>query len=193
MLTIDAFFPSNRETDIANRYQSPFQAANFPPLRSTGYSASTSIMKRNLGWSDVAFIQRESGLPVIVKGVMTPEVAIEAVRQGCAAIQVSNHGGRQLDDVPATFTMLPPIADAVGGRIPIVFDSGVRRGQDVFKALAVGASVVALGRPILYGLALGGWMGVQSVYEKIAAEFTMTMMAAGTAKVSDICRDCLTV
>ncbi len=193
VLTIDAFFPSNRETDIANHYHSPFQSVNFPPRQETGYFADHARLKSNLGWDDVAFIQRESGLPVIVKGVMTPEVAVEAVRHGCAAIQVSNHGGRQLDDVPATFTMLPQIAEAVGGRIPIVFDSGVRRGQDVFKALALGASAVALGRPILYGLALGGWMGVQSVYEKIAAEFSMTMMAAGTARVSDICRECLLV
>ena len=191
VLTIDAFFPSNRETDTANHYQSPFPAANFPRRETTGYAASTSIMKRNLGWDDVGFIQQASGLPVIVKGVMSPIVAEEAVRHGCAAVQVSNHGGRQLDDQPATFTMLPHIVDAVGGRIPIIFDSGVRRGQDVFKALALGATVVALGRPILYGLSLGGWMGVQSVYQKISAEFTMTMMAAGTQKVSDICRDCL--
>jgi lactate oxidase len=186
VLTTDAFFPSNRETDVAGHYESPFPAANFPAAKVTGYSASTATMKRNLGWDDVGFIQRESGLPVIVKGVMSPIVAAEAVRQGCAAIQISNHGGRQLDDQPATFTMLPQIADAVGGRIPIIFDSGVRRGQDVFKALALGANVVALGRPILYGLALGGWMGVQSVHEKLAAEFRMTMMAAGTASIADI-------
>jgi L-lactate oxidase len=192
VLTIDAFFPSNRETDIADHYHSPFQAANFPPRKATGYAASQSRMKRDLGWDDVAFIQKVTGLPVIVKGVLTPEVAVEAVRNGCAAIQVSNHGGRQLDDAPATFTMLPHIVEAVSGRIPIVFDGGVRRGQDVFKALALGANAVALGRPILYGLALGGWMGVHSVYEKIGAEFSMTMMAAGTAKISDISRDCIT-
>ena len=191
VVTVDAFFRSNRETDIANHYESPFQAANFPKRATTGYSASTSIMKRDLGWDDVAFVQKASGLPVIIKGVMTAGLAQDAIRHGCAAIQVSNHGGRQLDDQPATFTMLPAIADAVGGRIPIVFDSGVRRGQDVFKALALGASVIALGRPVLYGLALGGWMGVQAVHARIAAELVMTMSAAGTSKISQINRNCL--
>jgi len=192
VITTDAFFPSNRETDIDNHYSSPFQAANFPPQTVTGYAGGTSTMKHDLNWDDIAFVQKESGLPVLVKGVLTPEMALLAVKNGCAGIQVSNHGGRQLDDTPATFTMLPRIADAVGGRIPIVFDSGVRRGQDVFKALAEGATAVALGRPILYGLALGGWMGVASVYEKIRAEFLMTMMAAGTGKISDIKRSLLT-
>jgi len=191
VITVDAFFRSNRETDIANRYASPFQAANFPKRDATGYFASTSIMKGSIGWDDVAFIQKESGLPVIIKGVMTPEMGREAVRHGCAGIQISNHGGRQLDDQPATFTMLPMIADAVAGRIPIIFDSGVRRGQDVFKALALGANVIALGRPILYGLALGGWMGVQAVHERIAAELVMTMTAAGTSKVSQITKKSL--
>ena len=186
VITVDAFFRSNRETDLANHYESPFQAANFPKRATTGYSASTSIMKHDLGWDDVAFVRKESGLPVIIKGVMTPGLARDAIAHGCAAIQVSNHGGRQLDDQPATFTMLPRIADAVAGRIPIVFDSGVRRGQDVFKALALGANVIALGRPVLYGLALGGWMGVQAVHERIAAELVMTMTAAGTSKISEI-------
>ena len=192
IVTVDAFFRSNRETDLANKYTSPFQAANFPKRDVTGYVGSAQVMKTTLGWKDIEFIQKESGLPVLIKGVMTPQMALEAIKQGCAGIQVSNHGGRQLDDTPATFTVLPRIADAVGGRVPIIFDSGVRRGQDVFKALAHGANVVALGRPILYGLALGGWMGVRAVHQKIADEFRMTMMAAGTANLAQITRDRLT-
>jgi L-lactate oxidase len=191
VVTMDAFFPSNRETDIANHYSSPFQAANFPKQEATGYFASSHKMKQTLSWTDIAFVQKESGLPVSVKGVLTPEMATQAVRNGCAAIQVSNHGGRQLDDTPATITVLPSIVQAVDGRIPIIFDSGVRRGQDVFKALAMGATAVAMGRPILYGLSLGGWMGVDAVYEKLRAELVMTMMAAGTAKVADIGRTSL--
>jgi lactate oxidase len=110
-----------------------------------------------------------------------------------AGIQVSNHGGRQLDDVPASFTVLPRIAEAVAGRIPIIVDGGVRRGQDVFKALAMGATVCAIGRPVLFGLALGGWMGVKNVLQHLNGELTMTMRLGGVAKIADITRDHLNV
>lgn len=96
-----------------------------------------------------------SGLPVIVKGIESPEDADMAIKAGADAIWVSNHGGRQLDSAPATIDVLPAIAKVVNKRVPIVFDSGVRRGSHVFKALASGADVVAVGRPILYGLNLG--------------------------------------
>jgi lactate oxidase len=115
-----------------------------------------------------------------------------AVDHGCGAIQVSNHGGRNLDDVPASITVLPRIVDAVGGRIPIVVDGGIRRGQDVFKALAVGANACALGRPVMYGLALGGWMGVRAVLEHIRDEFEITMRLAGARTIGEINRHYLT-
>jgi isopentenyl diphosphate isomerase/L-lactate dehydrogenase-like FMN-dependent dehydrogenase len=128
---------------------------------------------------------------VVIKGVLSPEVAATAVEHGAAAIQVSNHGGRQLDGVLATISVLPKIADAVGGRIPIILDSGVRRGQDVFRAIALGASAVALGRPVLYGLALGGWMGVRDVLEHLKGEIKMAMQLAGTASVKEITKQSL--
>ena len=137
-------------------------------------------------WDDVAFIQEVTGLPVLLKGVLSAETASEAVEHGCAGIQVSNHGGRVLDDMPATFTVLPRIAEAVAGRIPIIMDGGIRRGQDVFKALALGADAVAIGRPILYGLALGGWMGVQGVLEHLKGELEMTMRIAGARSIREI-------
>jgi isopentenyl diphosphate isomerase/L-lactate dehydrogenase-like FMN-dependent dehydrogenase len=129
---------------------------------------------------------------VLLKGVMTPELALTAVARGCAGVQVSNHGGRQLDDVQASFTVLPRIADAVQGRATIVIDGGVRRGQDVFKALALGANVVAVGRPVLYGLALGGWMGVQAVLQHLDGELEMTMRLAGARSISEISKKYLT-
>lgn len=183
VLTIDAFVSSNRETDRRNAFRSPLPLGNFPG-QAGGYGRSP--FKRNLGWDDVAFIQKVTELPVIVKGVMSPQQAAEAVEHGCAGIQVSNHGGRSLDDVPATITVLPRIADAVGGRLAIILDGGVRRGQDVFKALALGANAVALGRPILYGLALGGWMGVQAVLEHLRDELKMTMQLAGVRSIGEI-------
>ncbi|HXP92688.1 MAG TPA: alpha-hydroxy-acid oxidizing protein [Candidatus Binatia bacterium] len=183
VVTIDAFVSSNRETDARDRFHLPLPSGNFPGKRG-GYGSTP--FKEDLGWDDIAFVQKVTGLPVIVKGVMSPELAAAAVTHGCAGIQVSNHGGRQLDDVPAAFTMLPHIAQAVAGRIAIVVDSGFRRGQDVFKALALGANAVAIGRPVMFGLALGGWMGVQQVHEHLKEELRMTMRLAGAATVADI-------
>lgn len=144
--------------------------------------------KRSYGWDDVEFIQKASGLPVLLKGVLTPQLAVEGIRRGAAGIQVSNHGGRQIDTVPAAIDALGPIAEAVKGRVPIIVDSGFRRGTDVFKALAMGANAVAMGRPVMYGLALGGSEGVKSVYDKLKQELTSTMQAAGAGRISDITR-----
>ena len=144
--------------------------------------------KRSYGWDDVEFIQKASGLPVLLKGVLTPQLAVEGIRRGAAGIQVSNHGGRQIDSVPAAIDALGPIAEAVKGRVPIIVDSGFRRGTDVFKALALGANAVAMGRPVMYGLALGGSEGVKSVYDKLKQELASTMQSAGAGKISDINR-----
>jgi lactate oxidase len=190
VLTIDAFISSNRETDRRNKFRFEVPRGNF--FEKNGeYKAVPQ--KANLGWDDVAFAQQVSGLPVILKGVLSPELALMAVDRGCGAIQVSNHGGRQLDDMPASITMLPRIADAVAGRIPIVMDGGVRRGQDVFKALALGANAVAIGRPVMYGLALGGWMGVQAVLDRLKEEFEMTMRLAGARSLGEISKRALNV
>jgi isopentenyl diphosphate isomerase/L-lactate dehydrogenase-like FMN-dependent dehydrogenase len=184
VVTLDAQVNSNRETDVRNNFHSPLPSGNFPGKKNGGYG--TSPFKINIGWDDIKFVQDVTGLPVIIKGVLHPDLAREAVKRGVAGIQVSNHGGRQLDDVPASITMLPHIAEAVGGRILIVIDGGIRRGQDVFKALALGANAVAIGRPVLFGLALGGWMGVQGVLEHLQGELAMTMRLAGTRTLADI-------
>ena len=189
-VTIDNVVSSNRETDTRNHFHSTLPNANYPG-ESTGYGQSP--FKSDLGWDDIAFVRDVTGLPVFIKGVLSPAVAVEAVRHGCAGIQVSNHGGRQLDDTPASFTVLPRIADAVGGRIPIIVDGGIRRGQDVFKALAMGANVCAIGRPVLYALALGGWMGVQGVLEHLNGELKMTMRLAGARTIADISKAYLNV
>ncbi len=126
---------------------------------------------------------------MIVKGVLSPKVAAMAVKRGMDAVYVSNHGGRAFDGVQATISALPRIVDAVEGRVPIIMDSGIRRGTDVFKALALGANVVACGRPVLYGLALGGALGAQSVLEYLRDNFALVMRLAGTPTVKDITRD----
>jgi lactate oxidase len=188
VLTIDGVSNGNRETDRRNHFVNPLPQGNFPGPR----PKNKRPFKPNLGWDDVAFIQQVTGLPVILKGVLSPELAVMAVDHGVAGIQVSNHGGRNLDDTPATITVLPRIVDAVNGRLTIIIDGGVRRGQDVFKALALGANAVAIARPIMYGLALGGWMGVQTVHEHLKGELEFTMRLAGAKSLGEISKHYLT-
>ena len=115
-----------------------------------------------------------------------PDDADIAIGAGADAIWVSNHGGRQLDGAPAAFEVLSEIAVRVNKRVPIIFDGGIRRGQHVFKAVASGADVVAIGRPVIYGLALGGWRGVESVFEYLKADLQRVMWLAGAQTVAEI-------
>lgn len=149
------------------------------------------MMKAELSWDDVAFCREQTGLPVIVKGILSAAQAREAERRGCAAVWLSNHGGRQLDNVPSAITVLPRVAAELKGRLPIIVDGGFYRGQDVFRAIALGASAVALGRPLLYGSALGGVQGVQSVYEHLKNELIMTMQLAGAPSIKRISPECV--
>ena len=189
VLTVDVTATGNRESGVRDHFVFPVQVGNLPNGgRGSTLASENGAFATKLDASDVAFVIKESGLPVIVKGILHPDDAIRAIDAGAAGIQVSNHGGRQLDSSPAAFAALPAVAAAVERRVPILFDSGIRRGQDVFKALAAGADVVCLGRPVLYGLALGGWLGVQSVLELLGQELSMVMQLAGTQTVADIKR-----
>jgi len=192
IVTVDTTTPGNRERDLRNQFRSPPELGHGNmPAGPSGYAATAATFKHDLSWDDIAFVQKEAGVPVLIKGVLAPKLAAQAVQHGVAGIFVSNHGGRQLDGVPASFTVLPKIVDSVQGRIPIVLDGGVRRGQDVFKALAAGANCVAVGRPVLYGLALGGALGVESVYDRLRAEFAMTMQLAGAQNIAAITKSYL--
>jgi lactate oxidase len=180
VFTIDAIGAGNSEALVRDGYDPAAAAA------AAGFHSLAPPAKPELGWDDLVFVQKEGGLPVILKGVLTPELARRAVEAGVAAIQVSNHGGRQTDGVPAALDALPPVVEAVGGRVPVLMDSGIRRGVDVFKALALGAKAVGLGRPALYGLALGGPAGVQSVYDRLKLELALTMQGAGVDRIDQI-------
>ena len=127
-----------------------------------------------------------SGLPIYVKGIQTPEDANAAIQAGAAGIYVSNHGGRQLDGAPASIETLPGIAKAVNHRVPIIFDGGVQRGTHVLKALALGADLVGIGRPFSYGLALGGWQGVQAVADHLKTEINIAMQLTGNQTIADV-------
>jgi lactate 2-monooxygenase len=140
----------------------------------------------SLSWDDLGFLTERTRLPVLLKGVLHPADAAAAVEHGLAGIVVSNHGGRQVDGAVGTMDALPGIVEAVDGRIPVLLDSGVRSGADVFRALALGASAVGLGRPYVWGLAAGGEEGVREVLRNLRADFDLTMGLAGCASVGEI-------
>jgi 4-hydroxymandelate oxidase len=137
-------------------------------------------------WKDLDWLRSRTKLPVLVKGVMNAEDASRAVAMEIDGIIVSNHGGRALDPQPATIDVLPEIAEAVGGRVPLLVDGGVRRGSDAFKAIALGAKAVLVGRPYVYGLAAAGAIGVSHVLHILRAEFEATMALAGCKSLDAI-------
>jgi isopentenyl diphosphate isomerase/L-lactate dehydrogenase-like FMN-dependent dehydrogenase len=127
--------------------------------------------------------------PIVAKGVMRPEEAVQAADHGLDGVIVSNHGGRQLDHLPATIDMLPAIVDAAGDRLDVLIDSGFRRGSDIAAALALGAKTVLVGRAYLYGLAAAGEGGVRHCIDILAEELRMTMQLCGATRVADLNRD----
>jgi len=139
----------------------------------------------SLQWSDLDQLRAYTRLPIVLKGVLHPEDARAAVSHGVAAIVVSNHGGRQIDGAIASLDALPAVVEAVDGKIPVLLDSGVRGGADAFKALALGASAVCLGRPYAYGLAVAGERGVREVVSNVIAELDLTLGLAGCSSVRD--------
>jgi 4-hydroxymandelate oxidase len=140
----------------------------------------------NWTWDQLAEATARHGLPWIAKGILTPESAIEAVNAGASAILVSNHGGRQVDPAPASLDALPEIAQAVNGQVPLLLDSGVRTGADVFLALALGASAVVIGRLAAYGLAAAGEHGVRRTIELLTAELRTLMILAGVPDIASL-------
>ena len=130
----------------------------------------------------------QTKLPLVVKGILNPDDADQAIKVGAKAIFVSNHGGRNMDTVPATIDVLPAIVDRVAGRVPVFIDSGIRRGTDVLKALAYGATAVSIGRPYLYGLAVKGQDGVTGVINILRNEIEMAMACVGRPTIASIDR-----
>ncbi|MCC8166045.1 MAG: alpha-hydroxy-acid oxidizing protein [Planctomycetes bacterium] len=189
IITVDAGTAGNREADVRNNYNYSSPTPNVMEYyegQNMTQSQARELRKVSFSAEDIRFIKRVSGLPVLVKGVMSPDAADVAIQAGADGIWISNHGGRQLDGSPATFDMLPYIAERVAKRVPIVFDSGVRRGTHVFKALASGADIVAVGRPALYGLAMGGAEGVRDVFDFLNNELETAMILAGTRNIAAV-------
>lgn len=210
VLTVDAPVLGRRERDVRNRFQLPegFQAENLLPVGMAEISHPesesalaayvTALFDPSLSWKDLEWLCGITELPVLVKGVVHPQDARLAAEHGATGVVVSNHGGRQLDTAPATIEALPEVVEAVADfrgdgsgeadGFVVLVDGGIRRGTDVVKALALGADGVAVGRPILWGLAVAGEKGVSQVLEILRDELTLAMRLSGCASVAELHR-----
>jgi isopentenyl diphosphate isomerase/L-lactate dehydrogenase-like FMN-dependent dehydrogenase len=194
VITVDLPVLGIRERDIRSRYVIPDALISRGAMREHGALSLLEIgelIDPTLTWSDVEEFASQCDLPVFVKGVLTPEDARLAAEHGAAGVVVSNHGGRQLDTVAAGADALPAVAEAVGDRLDVIVDGGVRRGTDVLKALALGARAVMVGRPVIWGLAVDGENGVRAVLELLLAEFDTALALAGVPKASAIDSACV--
>lgn len=201
-ITVDTPILGRREPDLKNRFALPshLTMGNFKHLseehsggtKKAGTQGSglasyvSALIDQTLTWDDIDWVRRHTKMKIVVKGIMTVEDALIAVENGVDGIWVSNHGARQLDTTPATIEVLPEIARAVAGRAEVYLDGGVMRGTDVFKALALGARAVFLGRPVLWGLAHSGEDGVTNVLKLINDEFVLAMKLAGCIQLENI-------
>jgi L-lactate dehydrogenase (cytochrome) len=204
VLTVDTFVPGWKPRDlqqawlpflngmgVANYFQDPVFRAGLEQTPEDDVGAATGhflSVQANpaLSWDDLDWLREQTLLPIVVKGIQHPDDAREAAQRDLDGIVVSNHGGRQVDGAIGSLDALPAIAEAVGDDLTILFDSGVRSGSDVIKALALGADAVCLGRPYIWGLALEGQAGVETVLKMILAEFDLTMALCGYTAPSQL-------
>jgi isopentenyl diphosphate isomerase/L-lactate dehydrogenase-like FMN-dependent dehydrogenase len=144
-----------------------------------------------VSWADLAWLREQTKLPIILKGILHEEDARRALDAGMDGLVVSNHGGRQVDGAIGALDALPGVREAVGERFPVLFDSGIRTGADVFKALALGADAVCLGRPFVWGLALDGEAGVEHVLRCLLADLDLTLALSGHTTIAQVDRTAL--
>jgi len=204
VLTVDTFIPGWKPRDlqqawlpflngmgVANYFQDPVFRAALEKAPEEDVGAATGHFlgvqaNPSLSWDDLAQLREMTSLPIVIKGIQHPDDAREAVRRGIDGIVVSNHGGRQVDGAIGSLDVLPAIAAAAGDNLTILFDSGVRGGADVLKALALGADAVCLGRPYIWGLALDGQAGVETVLKMVLAELDLTMALCGLTGLEEL-------
>ncbi|MBE1585062.1 alpha-hydroxy acid oxidase [Nonomuraea angiospora] len=185
VVTVDSPVLGRRERDLRNDFHDLPEHLCCENLRD-GDRVRPILMSPELSWEHLDRLREMTALPIVVKGVTHPGDARIALDRGVSAIMVSNHGGRQLDTVPASIDLLPDIAAAVGGTVPVLLDGGIRRGTDVLKALALGASAVAVGRPVIWGLAADGERGVARVLGRLRAEVEHALTLCGCASIGDL-------
>ena len=179
VFTVDVPLLGRRERDVRNQFKLPDGLAPY----------IASLLDPALTWNDIEWLTGITKLPVLVKGILRSDDALLAVNHGASGVIVSNHGARQLDTTPATISVLPEIADAVGSKVEVYVDGGIRRGTDVLKAIACGARAVFIGRPVLWGLATGAETGVRYVLEMLRQEFDLAMALSGCPTLNSITRD----
>ena len=192
VMTVDSLGPGQSDAYLAlGAPKSPTSGTgNFDPR--FGGIGEFQNLKKDFTPADIGLLRDASGgLPVLVKGILRPEDATRCVEAGAAGIIVSNHGGRTLDGAPAAITVLAAIVKAANGRVPVLFDSGVRRGTDIVRALALGAAAVGIGRPVLYGLALGGAAGATDVLRFFRQELLDALLLVGAPRIQDLSPDLL--
>jgi 4-hydroxymandelate oxidase len=201
-LTVTVPTQGNRERDARNAFRLPdgMEMANFtgrgeatmPSSTGSGLQALIAgSFDASLDWSALEWLRSITDLPIIVKGIITAEDAALAVDHGAAAVIVSNHGGRQLDGALPTLAALPDVLEGAAGRVPVLIDGGIRRGADVIRALCLGATAALIGRPYLWGLAVGGRDGVRAVLDILAAEIRRTLTLLGRPSLEELDRSAL--
>jgi isopentenyl diphosphate isomerase/L-lactate dehydrogenase-like FMN-dependent dehydrogenase len=196
VVTVDSAIHGIRNRAQRAKFELPedIKAVNLadrPPLPSKTFTPDQSIVFQGMmseapTWDDIAWLIEKSPLPVVIKGVLHPSDALKAKQIGAQGVIVSNHGGRTLDCVPSALEVLPMIRQVVGEEYTVLLDGGIQRGTDIFKALALGADAVLLGRPQFYALAVGGAAGVAHMLRILREELEVAMALAGTANITDI-------
>jgi isopentenyl diphosphate isomerase/L-lactate dehydrogenase-like FMN-dependent dehydrogenase len=186
-----AYLPFLQGEGIANYVSDPaFRAALSRPPEADPAAAIRHFLglfaNPSLAWDDLAFLRERTRLPILLKGILHPDDARRAVDAGAAGIVVSNHGGRQVDGAVASLDALPGVVAAIMDRLPVLFDSGIRRGPDAVKALALGAAAVCLGRPYLWGLTIAGEAGVREVLRNFLADLDLTLALSGCTSPSQL-------
>src|SRR6186713_1096383 len=193
VVTVDLPALGRRERDLRTRFEIP-EDVPVPAFLALAEGASmtpadiNSMVDNSLTWRDLEWLRSVTSLPILVKGLLTAEDAVLAVEAGVEGIVVSNHGGRQLDGAPASLDALPEIVEAAGDQAEVLLDSGIRRGADVVKALALGAQAVLVGRAPVYGLAVGGADGVQRVLGLLREEIELALALCGCSSPAEVSR-----
>jgi 4-hydroxymandelate oxidase len=191
VLTVDAPVSGARDRERRHAQARPahIRAVHAQaPVAASGAGLCQGLADSAPTWDDVAWLQSRTRLPILLKGVTHPQDARQAASLALDGLIVSNHGGRTLDTMPATAQLLPRVADAVQGEMTLLVDGGIRRGTDIFKALALGADAVLVGRPCMYGLAHGGAQGVAHVLRLLRDEFEIALALSGCANPQAITR-----
>lgn len=193
VVTADSPVFGRRERDLRNGFLDLPAGLACQNLRDDTGVVRSIAMDATLGWDRIGWLRGVTGLPIVLKGVLHPADARLAVEHGVDGVIVSNHGGRQLDGAVATIDALPAVADAVDGRVPVLLDGGIRRGIDVLIALALGATAVLVGRPVVHALAAGGAVGVRNELRNLTAELDHAMALAGAKRPAELTADLVAV